>query len=213
MRSGVSHTNDQSLPDRVVYVIDDDGDLRRSLHFLLETRGMRVSPYSSGVQFLREVDALKPAPILLDVRMPLVDGTQVLEELTSRGILWPVIMLSGHGEVGLAVQALKSGAIDFLEKPASAKNLLGAIDAAFAHLALQVVAEGSRNEAAERLGQLTPREVEVLGHLCEGRSNKQVAFDLSISPRTVEMHRANALRQLNVRSLVEAAAVRSAAAV
>jgi two-component system response regulator FixJ len=196
---------------RVIYVIDDDGDLRRSLHFLLETRGISVSPYASGVQFLREVDALKAAPILLDVRMPQMDGTEVLEQLADRGISWPVIMLSGHGDIGVAVQALKSGAIDFLEKPASAKDMLNAIDAAFGKMAEHAAAHDARAEAAQRLDQLTPREVEVLAHLCEGRSNKQVAFDLSISPRTVEMHRANALRQLNVRSLVEAAAVRVAA--
>ena len=178
---------------------------------MLETRGICVSPYASGAQFVREAGALKPAPIILDIRMPHMDGIQVLKELAEKGISWPVIMLTGHGEIGLAVAALKSGAIDFLEKPTSAKILLAAIDAAFDKLAMQVAAQGSRGEAAQRLGQLTPREVEVLDHLCEGRSNKQVAFDLSISPRTVEMHRANALRQLNVRSLVEAAALRVAA--
>jgi two-component system response regulator FixJ len=213
MRLEEPRTEHRFAPGQIVCVIDDDGDLRRSLHFLLGTRDICVSPYPSGVQFLRELDSLKPAPILLDIRMPEMDGTQVLHELASRGISWPVIMLSGHGEIGLAVQSLKAGAIDFLEKPVSAKELLGAIETAFQHLAKRVAAQDTRGDAAGRLDQLTPREVEVLDLLCEGRSNKQVAFTLSISPRTVEMHRANALRQLNVRSLVEAAAVRTAAAI
>lgn len=196
---------------QIVYVIDDDGDLRRSLHFLLHTRGICVSPYASGAQFLREFDTLKAAPIILDLRMPDMDGTQVLRQLAARDNKWPVIMLSGHGEIGTAVQSLKYGAIDFLEKPAPAKTLLAAIDAAFEKLAHEAVGDDRRAEAEQRLSLLTPREREVLDHLCKGRSNKQVAFDLAISPRTVEMHRANALRQLNVRSLVEAATLRRSA--
>jgi two-component system response regulator FixJ len=195
----------------IVYVIDDDGDLRRSLHFLLQTRDICVSPYVSGVQFLNELDTLKAAPIILDLRMPDMDGTQVLRQLAARDNKWPVIMLSGHGEIGVAVQSLKNGAIDFLEKPVPAKELLAAIDVAFEKLRHEAVGDDRREQAAQRVSLLTPREGEVLDHLCEGRTNKQVAFDLSISPRTVEMHRANALRQLKVRSLVEAAALRRSA--
>jgi two-component system response regulator FixJ len=195
----------------IVYVVDDDGDLRRSMHFLLQTHGICVSPYASGVQFLNELDSLKPAPIILDLRMADMDGTQVLRELALRGNAWPVIMLSGHGEIALAVQSLKYGAMDFLEKPATAHDLLASIGAACEKLALAAAGDERRDQAAQRVSMLTPREIEVLDLLCEGRSNKQVAFDLSISPRTVEMHRANALRQLNVRSLVEAATLRRSA--
>lgn len=198
-------------PGGMVYVIDDDSDLRRSLHFLLETRGIFVSLFASGIQFLGELNDLKPAPIILDLRMPQMDGLQVVSELSSRLIHWPVIMLSGHGNIATAVQTLQTGAIDFLEKPVSTSDLLKSINTAFERLASQSITESRRDEAAERVALLTPREVEVLEHLCKGCSNKQVAFELSISPRTVEMHRANAFRQLQVRSLVEAACVRTAA--
>lgn len=198
-----------SVKPRVVYVIDDDKDLRRSLHFLLATRQICVSPFASGTDFLSTLDVLKPAPIILDIRMPRIDGTQVLAELAERQNNWPVIVLTGHGEIGLAVQSLKAGAIDFLEKPVSEEILFHSIDAAFSLLAKQAYADEESNEAVRRLASLTSREAEVLDLLCRGRSNKQVAFDLSLSPRTVEMHRANAFRHLNVRTLIEAAAVRN----
>lgn len=208
MRLDVVQPGTGSIAPRVIYVIDDDGDLRRSLHFLLETKSICVSPYAGGIQFLSDVATLRPAPIILDIRMPRMDGTAVLSELSKRQIKWPVIVLTGHGEVDIAVQSLKSGATDFLEKPVSADILFKAIDAAFDRLTDQSATDHCREKAAACIASLTPREGEVLRHLCEGHSTKQVAFDLSISPRTVEMHRANALRQLKVRTLIEAAALR-----
>lgn len=210
MRIG-SAESDQELHGAIVYVVDDDGELRRSLHFLLETHNFYVSPFASGIEFIGHVQNLRAAPIILDLRMPQMDGIQVLSELARRQIKWPVIVLSGHGEVAVAVQSLKLGAIDFLEKPASAADLLSAIERAFQQLTSDSADDNRRERAAARMAVLTRRELEVLDHLCQGRSNKQVAFDLSISPRTVEMHRANALRQLNLRSLVEVAELRSAA--
>ncbi len=201
--------NLDTIVPRVVYVIDDDNDLRRSLHFLLATRQICVSPFASGIDFLSSLDVLQPAPIILDIRMPRVDGTQVLAELAARQNSWPVVVLTGHGEIGIAVQSLKAGAIDFLEKPVSEDVLFKSIDAAFARLADQAEAVAEADRAVQRLASLTSREAEVLDLLCRGRSNKQVAFDLSLSPRTVEMHRANAFRHLNVRTLIEAAAVRN----
>ena len=195
---------------RVVYVIDDDSDLRRSLHFLLETRGICVSPFASGIEFLSEVPHLAPAPILLDIRMPRMDGTQVLSELAERKIAWPVVVISGHGDVATAVASLKLGAVDFLEKPMPAGSLLESIESAFGKLAKVSDSESIRRNATERFSSLTPREANVIKLLCDGRSNKQVAFDLAISPRTVEMHRANALRQLGVRTVVEAVSLRNA---
>ena len=211
MQSDTMPVQSKKRSGEVVYVIDDDGDFRRSLHFLLQAHGICVSPYVSGVQFLSELDTLKAAPVILDLRMPDMDGTQVLRQLAARKNKWPVIMLSGNNDIGLAVQSLKYGAVDFLQKPAAAETLLAAIDVAFEKLVHEEVGDDRRDQAAQRVSLLTPREIEVLNHLCEGRSNKQVAFALSISPRTVEMHRANALRQLKVRSLVEAATLRRSA--
>ena len=196
---------------RIVYVIDDDSDLRLSMRFLLKTMNVRSLPYADGAQFLRELETLQPAPIFLDLRMPIISGMEVLADLKSRKNDWPVIVLTGHGEVGVAVQAFKIGAIDFLEKPVPLTDLMQAIESAFYKLRQQTAVEGTRNEAAVRLALLTPREFEVLESLCCGRSNKQVAFDMSLSTRTVEMHRANAFRQLGVRSVVEALAIRTAA--
>ena len=196
---------------RIVYVVDDDGDLRRSLHFFLETTGICVSAFASGAQFLAEIDTLEPAPIILDVRMSGIDGLEVLARLRAGGIEWPVVMLSAHGDVAVAVQSLKSGAIDFLQKPVRTSILHDSVVRAFEQLDVQATSSDVRKRARESLASLTPREAEVIAHLCEGQPNKQVAFTLSISPRTVEMHRANALRQLGVRSLVEVLALRAAA--
>ena len=211
MRPDVQSRAVEMNQPRVIYVVDDDGDLRRSLHFFLETRGICVSPFSSGAQFLTELDTLQPAPIILDVRMTGIDGLEVLARLRAMGNEWPVVMLSAHGEIAVAVQSLKAGAIDFLQKPVPASTLHEAVLKAFGRLDDQTISGDFRKRAREALASLTPREVEVIAHLCEGQSNKQVAFTLSISPRTVEMHRANALRQLGVRSLVEVSALRAAA--
>lgn len=195
----------------VVYVVDDDDELRRSLHFMLKTAHISVTPFASGTQFLRELDALQPAPIVLDIRMPAMGGTEVLAELAARQNKWPVIVLTGHGEIAVAVQSLKLGAVDFLEKPAIPTDLINSIYAAFERLAGQVETGVCRQQAAERIASLTPRQAEILHQLCRGRSTKQIAFDLSISPRTVEMHRASALRHLKVRTVTEAAVIRTAA--
>lgn len=194
---------------RTVYVIDDDQDLRHSLQVLLSTRQISVVAFGSGLEFLDDVSSLLPAPIILDVRMPQMDGIQILRELDARQVDWPTIMLTGHGEIRVAVDALKAGAVDFLEKPVSSEVLMTALEIAFDLVAKQDGMEAMTEMAATPFACLTPREREVLDQLCTGRSNKQAAYILSLSPRTVEMHRANALRRLKVRTLVEAAALRN----
>jgi FixJ family two-component response regulator len=136
-----------------------------------------------------------------------MDGTEVLAQLAERENKWPVIMLTGHGDVRTAVNSLKLGAYDFLEKPVRSEELFKAIENAFSHFYTQVAVERRQAEARRRVAALTPRELEVVCCLSGGSSNKQVAFDLSLSPRTVEMHRANGFRHLQVRTLVEAAAL------
>ena len=186
-----------------VYVIDDDADLRRSLHFLLETRHATVTSFRRATDFLEAIDSLAPAPLIVDVRMPRMDGLQLIAELKRRQVDWPVIFLSGHGDVTIAVRALKLGATDFLEKPVVAAELEACLEGAFKMLSGQLLSSDTKVQAARRWGLLTRRELGVLELLCEGSSNKQVAFKLQISPRTVEMHRASALRQLQVKSLPE----------
>lgn len=195
------------VPPRSAYVVDDDSDLRASLQFLLGSRQIGVMPFASGLEFLSQVSTLRPAPILLDVRMRHMDGMEVLKRLSQVQNKWPVIVITGHGDIGLAVNALKLGAHDFLEKPVRIETLMIAIDSAFDRLAGQIAFEVRCADVRQRVAMLTAREFEVTSRLSAGSSNKQVAFELSISPRTVEMHRANAFRHLKVRTLVEAAAL------
>lgn len=196
----------------MVYVVDDDAELRRSLMFLLTTRRVLVTSYESGEEFFAALPGLSVAPIILDLRMPQMDGLQFLERLSKTSFDGPVILLSGHGEVNVAVKAIKLGAIDFLEKPVTASELELCLERAFAMLELKREQDDVRDCAVQLLSSLTPRQCEVLERLCEGRSNKQVAFDLALSPRTVEMHRANALRHLGVKSIAQVANLRNSIA-
>lgn len=149
------------------------------------------------------MEGLAPAPLVVDVRMPRMDGLQLIEEMARREVRWPAIFLSGHGDVAVAVRALKLGAADFLEKPVVAADLEACLSRAFEKLDSQVFASHAKSSACRLWSLLTPREQTVLEHLCEGHPNKEVAFRLGISTRTVEMHRANALRQLKVKSLTD----------
>lgn len=197
--------------DRTVYLIDDDDAVRRSAGFMLKTSGYAVSAFESGVAFLREVKELEPGCILLDVRMPGLDGIEVQRELGNRGITFPVIVMTGHGDIGVAVQAMKTGAVDFIEKPFEKAVLLHAIEEGFARLASKSRAQVRREESLVRLNGLTPRERDVLQGLARGLPNKTIAYDLGISPRTIEIHRANLMTKLEVSSLSEALRIAFAA--
>jgi two-component system, LuxR family, response regulator FixJ len=185
-------------------VVDDDRDVRRSISFMLGAAELTSHPFASGTDFLSGLDDLQPGCVLLDIRMPQVDGFQVMAELRARGVAWPVVVMTGHGEVSIAVRAMKLGAVDFLEKPFSEEALLGCFENAFALLAERSEAAGRRQHALDRIAQLTARETEVLQGLLAGRSNKLLAQDLGISLRTVEMHRGNMMSRLQVDSLAEA---------
>lgn len=188
---------------RLVHIIDDEDSVRNSIGFMLQTTGYSVRPWPSGAFFLRELHGVEPGCILLDIRMPEMDGLQVQQQLNARGIAMPVIVLTGHGDVSIAVKAMRGGAVDFLEKPFEAELLLCAIEKAFAHLG---EANGaSRTDAARsQIAGLSAREREVLDGLVAGFPNKTIAYDLGISPRTVEVHRANLMQKLGARSLSEA---------
>jgi two-component system response regulator FixJ len=197
--------------ERTVYLVDDDEAIRRSAGFMLKTSGLAVKAYPSGVEFLKEVKALDAGCILLDVRMPGMDGIEVQRELRSRGVRFPVIVMTGHGDVAVAVQAMKAGAVDFIEKPFEKAVLLAAIDEGFARINQSHRVQARAAEAQVHLEALTPREKDVLHGLARGLPNKTIAYDLKISPRTVEIHRANLMQKLGVRSLSEALRIAFAA--
>jgi len=194
-----------------VHLVDDDEAIRRSASFMLKTSGYQVQAYASGVELLRQAKELAPGCILLDVRMPEMDGLQVQQELKERGVSFPVIVMTGHGDVTVAVQAMKSGAVDFIEKPFEKAALLSAIEEGFSRIEQVGRSRVRAEEAQVRLQALTPRERDVLEGLVRGHPNKTIAYDLDISPRTVEIHRANLMGKLNVASLSEALRIAFAA--
>ena len=187
-----------------VYVVDDEPAVRRSISFMLKTAGMAVESFESGEAFLKMAASLDPGCVLLDVRLGGIDGLAVQQTLRDRGIMLPVIILTGHGDVGLAVRAMKAGAVDFIEKPFEKATLLGAIGQAQLHNQGREQLHQLATAAQAQLNALTPRERDVLDGLVNGHSNKVVAYDLGISPRTVEIHRANLMAKLGVHSLSDA---------
>ena len=199
------------MSDRIVHLVDDDEAIRRSAGFMLKTSGFQVRTYASGVELLKDARELAPGCILLDVRMPEMDGLQVQAALKERGIGFPVIVMTGHGDVGVAVQAMKAGAVDFIEKPFEKAVMLSAIEEGFARIEQAGRGRARADEAQTRLQALTPRERDVLEGLVRGHPNKTIAYDLDISPRTVEIHRANLMSKLGVASLSEALRIAFAA--
>jgi len=195
---------DDPLKSHYVYVVDDDRDVRRSLSFMLGAAEIRSHPYGSGADFLEALPDLEPGCILLDLRMPQMDGFHVMTALAERSIDWPVIVMTGHGEIPIAVRAMKLGAVDFIEKPFSEQALLGCFSQAFDLLEERAASGKRRREASGRAALLTAREREVLASLLAGHSNKQIATALGISLRTVEMHRGNMMDRLHASSLAEA---------
>lgn len=196
---------------RLIHIVDDEDSVRRSASFMLKTSGFAVQGWPSGVAFLKEARNVEPGCILLDVRMPEMDGLEVQQALHERGIAMPVIILTGHGDVSIAVRAMKAGAVDFIEKPFERDVLLAAIEAAFERLDASSSASSRAEEAEVVLAALSPREREVLEGLAQGLPNKTIAYDLGISARTVEVHRANVMSKLGARSLSEALRIAFAA--
>jgi two-component system response regulator FixJ len=196
---------------RLVHLVDDDEAIRRSVSFALKTSGFQVRTYANGAEILKGAPDLETGCILLDIRMPGMDGLEVQEALRSKGVTLPIIIMTGHGDVSLAVRAMKAGAIDFIEKPFEKAVLLAAIEHAMARIRQSATSVRDASEAATRLQLLTAREREVLDGLAQGLPNKSIAYDLGISPRTVEIHRANLMAKLEVRSLSEALRIAFAA--
>ena len=187
----------------VVHVVDDDEALRDSLAFLLDCAGLEVRTYESALAFLDRVAGMERGCIVTDIRMPGMSGLELVQRLNERGVKDPVIVITGHGDVPLAVQAMKAGVSDFIEKPFADDQLLGAIRTALARGSSIRQEEEEKSRIAERIGSLSQREREVLDGLVDGKPNKIIAFDLGISARTVEIYRANLMTKMQAHSLSE----------
>ena len=187
--------------DYPIYLVDDDDSVRRSVGFMLKTSGHEVESYLSGAEFLKDAQSLDPGCVLLDFQMPDIDGLEVQAELRKRGLNFPVVVMTGRGNVDIAVRAMKAGAVDFVEKPFEKEAMLSAIEEAFGRLDRSDVKSKRREEALLLMNRLTSREHQVLVGLAKGHPNKTIGYDLNISPRTVEIHRANLMRKLEVYNL------------
>jgi len=189
--------------ERLVYVVDDDEAVRESLAAMLEARAYTVRTFALAREFLAAAPTLRPGCLVADIRMPEMDGLELQQRLTEQDFNFPLIVITGHGDVPLAVRAMKVGAVDFIEKPFAAEAILASIEAALARLARTVDGDPLAATAAARVALLSPREREVLQGLLAGLPNKSIAYDLAISPRTVEIHRARVMDKMGARSLSE----------
>jgi len=188
-------------PEPVIYVIDDDEAVRQSLEFLLKTAGMTARGFESATAFLEVLPQISSGCIVTDVRMPDVTGIDLLRRVKELGSDIPVIVITGHGDVSLAVEAMKMGAVDFLEKPFDDDALLAAVRAALDRSADTAQRNAELIEIRDKLTGLSNRERQVLEGLVAGKANKTIAFDLGISPRTVEIYRANLMTKMAANSL------------
>lgn len=187
--------------DQTVFIVDDDDAVRASLGVLLETAGYKVEQFDSGTAFLEALSAAQTGCLVLDVRMPGLSGLEVQEKLAERKATLPVIIMTGHGDLPMAVKAMKAGAVDFIEKPFDAGEITQSVRLALGKSAENQQEAARADEIKQRLARLTTREREVLNELVIGNLNKVIAYNLEISPRTVEIHRARAMEKMQARNL------------
>lgn len=185
----------------IVHIVDDEDAVRTSLATLLELHGFSPRVYESGSEFLSRVDSAATGCALIDLKMPGLDGLALLKKMAESNIRVPVVMMTGFGEVATAVKAMKAGAADFLEKPLDGGELLTVLNRLLSQSHAAAEQEARKEQAQERLGRLTDREREVFNGLVVGKTNKAVALDLNISPRTVEIHRAHIMAKLEAGTL------------
>ena len=194
--------------DAIIFVVDDDAAMRRSLAYLFDSAGWQVQTFESARDFLQRYEGHVPGCLLLDVRMPLMSGLELQQELnnkTGHAISLPVIFLSGHGDLAMAVQTMKAGACDFLEKPCKDQVLLDAVSRAVARSVEESRSAASANTAQSVLARLTAREREVALLMAEGKASKVIARELGISDKTVQVHRHNTMEKLGLHSAAEVA--------
>ncbi|MET0377903.1 MAG: response regulator transcription factor [Spongiibacteraceae bacterium] len=184
-----------------VYIVEDDEAVRESLQLVLESIGYRVAVYESATRFIDGWNADMAGCLVLDIRMPGMNGMELQRRLNERNSILPIIFVTGHGDVPMAVEAMQQGAVDFVQKPYREQELLEKIERAFRLDRDNRQSLQSRQDIAARLSSLTPRELEVLRLMVEGKANKVIAIDLNISQRTVEIHRARVMEKLGANSL------------
>ena len=192
------------MPDKgKVYVIDDDEAVRDSLNFLLDSAGFDVTLFETAVSFLDALPGLDFGCVVSDVRMPGLDGIELLKRMKAGHSTFPIVIMTGHGDVPLAVEAMKLGAVDFLEKPFEDDRLIGMIETAIRQAEPAAKSEALTLDIAARIASLSPRERQVMEGLIAGLSNKLIARDYDISPRTIEVYRANVMTKMQAGSLSE----------
>jgi RNA polymerase sigma factor (sigma-70 family) len=195
--------SDSSLTKATVFVVDDDQAMRNSLKWLIESVGVQVESFASADEFLSRYQPDRTGCLVLDVRMPGMSGLDLQEYLVEKNIQIPVVIITGHGDVPMAVRAMKGGAIDFIEKPFNDEVLLDAIRRAIAYEEQQRSHYSEHLQIKERLSHLTPREYAVMEMVTEGRSNKEIANALGVSAKTIEAHRARVMEKMQAGSLAE----------
>ncbi|NGM49794.1 response regulator [Caulobacter sp. 602-2] len=188
------------MSDAVVHVVDDDADARDSLAFLLETADFRVRTYASALAFLTELPEAEPGCVITDVRMPGMTGQELVRRLKAEGSGLPVVMITGHGDIPMAVEAMRDGVVDFIEKPFSEARILAALERALA-AAPQPTVSDDQAQVLARMETLSERERQVLDGVVAGHPNKIIARDLGISPRTVEIYRAKLMSKMHADNL------------
>jgi len=189
------------MADPTVFVVDDDEAIRDSLEMLLKSVGLRVETFGTARQFLASHDAERPGCLLLDLRMPEMSGLELQDRLAKMDCLLPIIFITGHGDVPAAVSAMQAGAIDFIQKPFRDQDLLDRIQQAIERDAKIRLVLRDRTKIRSRMERLTPREAEVMELVVQGQANKAIAYDLELSERTVEIHRARVMRKMEAESL------------
>jgi len=187
--------------DPIIFVVDDDDAVRRATEMLIRSMGLRVESFASAAEFLEDFDPQQPGCVILDIRMPGMSGLELQEHLNALGASIPVIFVTGHGDVPMAVKAMKEGAVDFIQKPFRDQELIDRVHAAVDHDAQHRESARLKQGIQERIDLLTSREMEVMQLVVEGRANKEIAFDLGLSPRTVEIHRARVMSKMDADSL------------
>ena len=190
-------------PEPVVFVVDDDPAMRRSLRWLIESVGLGVATFETAEAFLQAYNGSQPGCLVLDVRMPGMSGLELQAALAARRLSLPTIIVTGHADVTMAVRAVQNGALDFLEKPFSDQILLDRIRQAIELDRQERARRDRQRHIAERIARLTSREQEVMRLVVQGKSNKEVASALALSPKTVEVHRAHVMEKMEVDSLAE----------
>lgn len=186
-----------------VHLVDDDEAVRKALSLLLRTVGMDVHAFASPETFLARLDGLQPGCLILDIRMPVISGLKLQERLTARGVTWPTVVISGHGDIEACRRAFRNGAIDFLSKPVDEQDLIDAIQKGHAILERAEEQAAERNETLALVGALTDRERGVLALIAKGLTSRQMAETLGLSPRTVESHRASIGAKIGTSSTAE----------